>query len=204
MGVERYNMAFTTGGLLLRETGLVLARFQQLGDWDGVRAQVLRDNLLQARKASTGKRLAGEVICRLQHLTSEEIAFFDSAGDQDQAMLVWVAICRRFSFIADFMADVVRERYLALRNDLSRTDFDAFLDFKQAQHPELVGITSSTCAKLRQVLFKMLREARLLSKDNVILAPTLSCELATLLLTHQAAAARFFPIAEQDLRGLAA
>ncbi|WP_242519219.1 DUF1819 family protein [Halochromatium roseum] len=197
-------MAFTTGGLLLRETLLVLARFQQLGDWHAARAEALRDNLLQARKASTAKRLVGEVISRLQHLTSEEIAFFDSADAQDQAMLVWVAICRRFRFIADFMADVVRERYLALRNDLSGSDFDAFLDAKQAQHPELAGITPSTRAKLRQVLFKMLREARLLSKDNIILAPTLSRELTTLLLTHQAAAARYFPITEQDLRGIAA
>ena len=196
-------MAFTTGGLLLRESVQVGALFRELGDWDAVRAQVLQDNLLQTRKASSAKRWAREVVFRLQQLGPQELDLLASAGLQDQVNLVWIAICRRFAFIADFMAEVVRERYLALRNDLGYPDFDAFLEAKSGQHPELAEISPSTKAKLRQVLFRMLREAHLLSKDNQILTPTLSPELATLLLANHGAAARYFPIAERDLRSLA-
>ena len=68
---------------------------------------------------------------------------------------------------------------------------------------ELAEITPSTTAKLRQVLFRMLREAHLMSKDNQIQAPMLGRELASLLLANRASAARYFPIAERDLRSLA-
>lgn len=203
MDVERYNMGFTTGGLLLRESVQVGALFRDLGDWDAVRAQVLQDNLLQTRKASSAKRLAREVVLRLQQLGLQELDLLGSAGVQDQVNLVWIAICRRFAFIADFMAEVVRERYLALRNDLAYPDFDAFLEAKRGQHPELAEISPSTKAKLRQILFRMLRDAHLLSKDNQILTPTLSPELSTLLLAKRAAEARYFPVAERDFRSLA-
>jgi hypothetical protein len=196
-------MAFTTGGLMLSESVQVGALFLQLGNWDAVRAQVLQNNLLQTRKASSAERWAREVVFRLRHLLPKELALLTSAGSQDQANLIWIAICRRFAFIADFMAEVARERYLALRNDLGYPDFDAFLESKSGQHPELAEISPSTSAKLRQVLFRMLREARLLSKDNQILTPTLSRELASLLLANHAAEARYFPIAERDLRRLA-
>lgn len=196
-------MAFTTGGLLLRESVQVGALFQRLGDWDAVRAQVLQDNLLQTRKASSAKRWAREVIFRLRQLAPEELDLLVLAGLQDQKNLVWIAICRRFSLIADFMAEVVRERYLALRNDLGHPDFDAFLEAKSGQHPELAEISPSTKAKLRQVLFRMLREAHLLSKDNQILTPTLSREFALILLANHAAEAYYFPITERDLRSLA-
>lgn len=196
-------MAFTTGGLLLRESVQVATLFQQVGDWDAVRTQVLQKNLLQTRKASSAKRWAREVVFRLQYLIPKELDLLTSAGHQDQASLVWIAICRRFGFIADFMAEVVRERYLALRNDLGYPDFDAFVESKSGQHLELAEISPSTRAKLRQVLFRMLREAHLLSKDNQILTPTLGRELASLLLANCAPSASYFPIAERDLRSLA-
>lgn len=187
---------------MLRESVQVSALFQQLGDWDAVRSRILRDNLLQARKASSARRWAREVVFRLQHLLPKELDLLTSAGSQDQANLIWIAICRRFLFIADFMAEVVRERYLSLRSDLGHPDFDAFLEAKSNHHSELAEISPSTKAKLRQVLFRMLREAHLLSKDNQIMMPTLGRELASLLLANRAAEARYFPIAERDLKGL--
>jgi hypothetical protein len=41
MEVERYIMAFTTGGLLLRESIQVAPLFLELSDWEAVRAQVI-------------------------------------------------------------------------------------------------------------------------------------------------------------------
>lgn len=196
-------MAFTTGGLLLRESVQIGALYQHLGDWEAVRAQVLQDNVLQTRKVSSAQRLAREVVLRLQQLAPGELDLLASAGSQDQVNLVWIATCRRFRFIADFMTEVVRERYLALRNDLGYPDFDAFVESKSNQHPELAGISRSTRSKLRQVLFRMLREAHLLSKDNKILTPTLSRDMAAILLAHRSVEVGYFPIAERDLRSLA-
>ena len=95
MDMERDNMGFTTGGLLLRESVQVGALFRDLGDWDAVRAQVLQDIRLQTRNASSAKRLAREVVLRRQQLGRQELDLLGSAGMQDQADLVWIAICRR-------------------------------------------------------------------------------------------------------------
>lgn len=196
-------MAFTTGGLLLRESIQVATLFLQAGDWDAVRAQILRDNILQTRKVSSARHRAGELMLRLQHLDRQELELLISASMQDQANLMWIAVCRRFSFVEDFMAEVVRERYMSLRNDLGYSDFDAFLESKVDLHPELTEISPSTRNKLRQVLFKMLRDAHLLTKDNRIIMPTLGHELASLMLANDACEARYFPIAERDLRRIA-
>ncbi|MCG7871845.1 MAG: DUF1819 family protein [Candidatus Thiodiazotropha lotti] len=203
MEEQKYNMAFTTGGLMLHESVVVAALFHDLGDWDSVRAKVLSENLLQTRKVSSSKRWAREIVFRLQQLVPQELELLPSANVPDQTNLLWIAICRRFSFIGDFMAEVVRERYLALRNDLGYPDFDAFFEAKSGQHSELLEISPSTQAKLRQVLFRMLREAHLLTKDNQIMTPTLGRELASLLLADRAAEERYFPITDKDLRSLA-
>lgn len=196
---ERYNLAFTTGGLMLRELVQVGALFPQLGDWDAVRARVLRDNLLQARKAGSAQRWTYEAIARLRQLDPQELALLASANRQDQASLAWIASCRRFSLIAEFMAEVVGKRRLAWRDDLGYPDFDAFLEAKSRWHPELAEISPSTRVKLRQVLFKMLREAGLLSADNRILTPTLGRELASRLLANPASTAHYFAVTEQEL-----
>jgi hypothetical protein len=204
MGTKRYNMAFTTGGLLLRESVRLAALYLELADWDAVRSQARSTNVLQARKASTGKRWVGEIILRLQTLSDSEIRFLVSGNPLDQASLLWLAICRRFVFIGDFMTEVVRERYLSLRNELAPPDFDAFVESKTSQHPELAAISPSTRIKLRQVLFQLLREASLLSKDHQIMTPTLGRELATLMMANDASEIRYFPITENDFRSLAA
>jgi hypothetical protein len=197
-------MAFTTGGLLLRESVRLAALYLELADWDAVRSQARSTNVLQARKASTGKRWVGEIILRLQTLSDNEIRFLVSANPLDQSSLLWLAICRRFAFIGDFMTEVVRERYLSLRNEVAPADFDAFVESKTSQHSELAAISSSTRAKLRQVLFQLLREVDLLSKDHQIMMPTLGRELAMLMMANDASEVRYFPITENDFRSLAA
>lgn len=203
MGTKRYNMAFTTGALLLRESVGLAALYLELADWDAVRSQARSTNVLQARKASTGKRWVGEIILRLQTLSDDEIRFLVSGNSQDQASVLWLAICRRFAFIGEFMAEVVRERYLSLRNELGYPDFDAFLEGKTDQHPELAAISPSTRSKLRQVLFRLLREANLLSNDQQIMTPTLGRELAKLMMANDVSETRYFPITENELRSLA-
>lgn len=196
-------MAFTTGGLLQRESLLLASLFLRLDDWNAVRKKVLEENALQARKASSAVRLTREIILRLQQLSGPEIRLLVEGSSQDQMGMLWIAICRRFSFIAEFMAEIVRERYLSFRNDLSYADFDGFVEFKSGRHTELQTISESTRSKLRQVLFKMLREVSLLNKNNQITMPTMSSQIASALLSRNPAEIRYFPITENDLRNIA-
>ena len=172
---EPYKMSFSIGGLNLRESLIVANANIGFKDWDLARKMILEENLLQSRMTSSSKRMLGEVIPRLKAFTEEELKAFLTAPDQDQRYLLWIAICRRYQFIADFCIEVLHERYLSLKETVGVDDFNIFWEQKSLSHPEVERISDQTKIKLRSVLFKMLRDVGLLTKDyhinTVVLSP---------------------------------
>lgn len=202
MKPERYCMSFTTGGLFHQESVQLAALFIGQGDWNAVRDKVLSGNLLQARTLNTLKRVCREIISRLKTLGPSEIDFLVHGSAQEQGYLLWIAVCRRYQFIADFAIEVILERYINLKMDLHYEDFDSFFNRKSEWHPELDKIQPATRNKLRQVLFKILRDADLLTADNTIHAPILSSRLLEAIRRSSHQDILVFPAFESDLRGL--
>ena len=160
---------------------------------------VFSDNLLQARTQNTSKRIVREIIPRLKALSSQELNFFTKCSSQEQGYLLWIAVCRRYRFIKDFAIEIIREKYLSLKTELNRDDYDAFFNQKSEWHPELVDIRSSTRNKLRQVLFKCLREADILTDNNNINAPILSPLFIKTISHHNSMDILLLPVFELDL-----
>ena len=115
---------------------------------------------------------------------------------------MWIAVCRRYRFIADFAVEVLRERYITLKSDLTHEDFDSFFNRKSEWHLELEEITPATRGKLRQVLFKILREADLLTANNMIHAAMLSPRLLDLIQQGSRRDILHFPVFESDVKGM--
>ncbi len=200
MSTDRYSMSFTTGSLFHRESVKLVALYLDLGDWDSVRHKVITDNLLQTRTLNTLKRVCREIISRLKTLSQSELQFLLEISHQEQAYLLWLAVCRRYKFIADFSIEVLRERYITLKTDLNYEDYDSFFNQKSEWHSELDEIRPATRSKLRQVLFKILREADLLSANNIISAAMLSQQLIDLISHGNPREILYFPIFESDLK----
>jgi len=196
-------MSFTTGSLFHRESVKLAALYLDLGDWNSVRDKVIAENLLQSRTLNTLKRVCREIVSRLKTLSSGELEFLVQGSHQQQAYLLWLAVCRRYRFIADFAVEVLRERYITLKTDLSYEDFDSFFNQKSEWHSELDEIRPATRSKLRQVLFKILREADLLTADNMINAAMLSPRLLDVILQGSRRDVLYFPVFESDLKGMA-
>lgn len=197
-----YQLSFTSGALLLREAAVAAPLYLREGDWGQVRAAIVRDNLLQARTVASGTRLAREVVQRLSMLNRDEVEALVDSTRTERGYLLWVAACRRYEFIADFAQEVMRERYLLMRPTIGHTDFDDFLDRKSLWHTELADLTPSTTHKLRANLFRMMREASLLTGDSHVIGATFSKRLAALLTTRVPSDARYFPIADAALGDL--
>lgn len=196
----RYAVSFTTGGLFHNESLALAQLYAQVRDWDAVRSEAISQNLLQTRTLSTLKRVSREIVSRLRTLSGAEIDFLLDASRQDQAYVLWLAICRRFSLIADFAIEVLRERYISLKTSLAHEDFDAFFNRKADWHPELDQVSDSTRRKLRQVLFRMLREAELLTAQNMICAAMLSPRLLDVIYQGRKEDVFFFPAFDSDLK----
>lgn len=202
MSNDRYSMSFTTGSLFHRESVKLAALYLDLGDWNAVRDKVITENLLQTRTLNTLKRVCREVISRLKMLSRGELELIVEGYHQEQGYLLWLAVCRRYSFIADFAVEVLRERYITLKNDLNYEDFDFFFNRKSEWSLELDKITPATRSKLRQVLFKMLREADLLTANNMIHAAMLSSRLLELIYQSSLRDLVYFPVFESELKGM--
>jgi Putative inner membrane protein (DUF1819) len=176
-----YRMSFGTGGLYALEARSLLAMYQDLKSWDDVIEQAVAENLLQFKSSASTRRAVREIITRLKSLSQKEIEFYLAAGPRDQALLAWLAVCRTYQFVADFIAQEVIEAYSSYRFELSLSVFDIFFEDQKLEHPELAEFTESTRKKLRQILYRMMREAGILNKQGQILACIPSSRLALLL-----------------------
>ena len=164
----KYSMAFTTGGLLQQESIILAECYLAHRDWKLVRQQVLAENLLQSRTESSLKKITGEIIKRLKLLNDDELEYLVNANSEQQTWILWVAICKYYSFIRDFAMEVIREKFLSLYLDVTHDDYDNFFNRKADWHDELDKLSEQSRSKLRQVLFKMLVDVGILSKQHQI------------------------------------
>lgn len=202
MNTVRYSMSFTTGSLFHRESVKFAELYLELGSWDATRSHIIHQNVLQARTLNTSKRICREVISRLKTMSSQELSFLVETNSKDQAYLLWLAVCRRYRFIADFAVEVIRERFISLKTDLNYIDFDSFFNRKSEWHVELDEIQPSTKSKLRQVLFKMLREADLLTENHLINSANLSPNLIEAIYQTDRQEIMYFPLFESNLKDI--
>ena len=200
MQEEKYKTSFVVGSLFIRESLNIASLYLETSDWDKVHEIVIRDNIIQARTVSSLIRINREICFRLKALDKSELKFFINASIQEQGYILWLAICRYYRLIREFAVDVVRERYLTLRHDLNLEDFDAFYNAKAEWHEELEKNTPSTRNKLRQVVFRMLREADLLSKDNIIKAAMLTPQMLRAITRCEYQNLYIFPVMESELK----
>ena len=199
MDSPRYTLSFT-GARLQRAESIGLAElFREYDDWDRVRRQAEAGNILQVRTLSSAKRVARELVFRLQELSERELDLLISGSQEDQNHLLWVAICRRYRLAAEFAVEVVRERFLSLGAPLELADFDAFYFRKADWHEELDELKPVTQKKLRQVLFGMMRDAGLISAQGAINPVMLSPEVRDAIAESRPDDLRLFPMFETDL-----
>jgi hypothetical protein len=199
MKADNYRLSFTTGGLFSQESAMVAEIYLETQNWKTTRDRVLAENLLQVRTSAAAIRISKEVIARLEHLSIPELECVYSGTVRERGYLLWTAACRRYQFIRDFAVEELRENFVTLRQVVGLKDFDAFLNCKAVWHDELDGIAASTQNKLRQNLFRMMREADLISPENLIQPAMLTPRLAALLAPRGRDAFLIFPLADADI-----
>ena len=137
--VEPYSFSFLTGALYLPESLAVAALARAEHDWATVLHHASEDNLLKQRKSASRTRLLREIRYRLQQLSREELEFLCNAGSRDQRQLLFIAICRRFRFIREFVEEVLRPKATALDVQLYPADFARFFDRKARSLPKWIN-----------------------------------------------------------------
>ena len=161
---SRYCLSFTAAGLRPELAAVIAAiHLEEDGDWARTKAAVLERNALQARSASSGKRLESELRQRLERLTAPQLQLLARGTSDERTAMAWLAVLKRIQIAADLTREVLLEKLSSLDPVLRRSDLAAFYEASERQHPELTALAPSSQQKVRSALLQMLRDAGLLA-----------------------------------------
>ena len=160
---SRYSLSFTAAGLRPELASVIAGiHLEEKGDWARTKAAVLEHNALQARSASSGKRLESELRQRLQCLTAPQLQLLARGSSDERTAMAWLAVLKRIQIAADLPREILLEKLSSLDPVLRRSDMAAFYEDRERDHPELAALAPSSQQKVRSALLQMLREAGLL------------------------------------------
>lgn len=191
---QPYRMSFTTGGLFLNESLEVAGLHRHGESWEDTAKRALDQGTTTLPKSASNRRSLREITNRLRTLTKQEQNFLlEDADRTDQQALLWLATCRTYRFVAEFSQDVIRDRYFSYQMDLPLSAFDIALENKMEWDEGLAKLSDSTRRKLRQILFRIMREAGILSQENRIQASILSPRLKQMINDNNSTELAYFP-----------
>ena len=160
----RYCLSFTAAGLRPELAAVIAAiHLEGQGDWARTKTAVLQRNALQARSASTAKRLESELRQRLERLTAPQLQLLARGTSEERTAMAWLAVLKRIQIAADLSRKVLLEKLSSRDPVLRRSDLTAFYEACESDHPELKALAPSSHQKVRSALLKMLRDAGLLT-----------------------------------------
>ena len=158
-------MAFTAASLRPELARIVAEMYLDTGDWDETHRRVLSENLLQAKNPASGVRMEREVRQRLQTLSRDQLEILAQGSADARRAIAWLSVLKLNPFVFAFASDTLRAKIEGHDPVLRPSDYEDFLDAEGSAHPEVHELTASTKAKIRQVLFKMLREVGILGES---------------------------------------
>ena len=204
VAAAKYRMSFGVGGLMLNESIVIAQAYQPGENWASARERLLAQGASSLPKLASQTRALREVYDRIGHLSDAERHYLSVEAARDdgrqrdrdraeQQAMMWLAVCRTYRFVHEFAVEVISERYQSWRLDLGHEVFDRFLAEKAESDPGLAALSASTCAKLRQVLFRILREVGLISVEGRIQPIWLSGRMKRLIEESNPADLQVFP-----------
>lgn len=177
-----YRLSFTTGGLFLNESVAVARLYVENGDFEAALAAALDGHVAALPKAASQRRSLREIVVRLSCLHHAELIFLAKCDDRsDQSALLWLATCRAYRLVHEYVIEVVREQWLERRLDLPPASFERYFEGRAEWDAQLDAIRPSTRSKLRQILFRIMREAGVVGADHTIQPVPVSPALCALL-----------------------
>lgn len=197
MRKSTYIFSFTGSSLRLKETITVAKQPPPIND----------DELalkLGNGKRSTGKKILNECKLRLSTLTDKQHDILLAGDVQTQKQIAFLAVCKRFLFIRDFVMEVVREKFLLFDLQLTDGDYLSFLRRKAELHPEIEKLTDITLNKIKQVTFKILEQSGLIDSvvQKNILPQLLESEVVHAILEDNATWLKLFLFTDAEIQNI--
>ena len=166
----------TGASALIAETIAIAHEYKRLGNWDEVKKLAGDQNLLNKVKQATFSREFREIKKRIDLLTEDQLNLLINGSPDEMKAMVFVSLLKTYSFLFDFVVEIVRNKYFLFDNVMTESDYTRFINSKVLVHPELEALSEQTAKKVKQVIFTLLMQVGLITerKNGLILKPYLS------------------------------
>src|SRR5690606_33968509 len=151
----KYNLAFTAGALLYNESLYFIQAIDYTVDYLKNEFSVHSD-LLVTNAESSRRRIKSEVDKRLKNLDVDYLNKFSLYTEQDQKVILCLAICKTYSIITELALEVVLNKWKNFENQHHTSDFKYFLS-SQLSAEQLNSISEHPLYNLSPVAVKMFK-----------------------------------------------
>lgn len=200
----KYTFSFTGASALIAETLVIAEEYNRLKDWKAVEKSLLDNNLLNKVKQATFKREFSEIKKRLSLLTEDQLQLMIQGSLDDAKAMILLSLVKAYSFLRDFIVEVIRNKYLLFDTVVSEIDYIKFVNTKSLSHKELNAITEVTAKKVKQVIFKLLEQVGLITqaKNGSILKPILNSKVIDVIVDDDPALLNAFLFSNEEIKSL--
>jgi hypothetical protein len=201
---KRYNFSLTGASALIAETLVIAEEYNMLNDWKAVEKSLLDHNLLNKVKHATFKREFLEIKKRLSLLTKDQLQLMIQGSLDDAKAMILLSLVKAYSFLRDFIVEVIRNKYLLFDTVVSEIDYIKFVNTKSLSHNDLNAITEVTAKKVKQVIFKLLEQVGLITqaKNGSILKPILNSKVLDVIVDDDPALLNAFLFSNEEIKSL--
>ena len=200
----KYTFSFTGASALIAETLVIAEEYNRLKDWKAVEKSLLDNNLLNKVKQATFKREFSEIKKRLSLLTQDQLQLMIHGSLDDAKAMILLSLIKAYTFLRDFIVEVIRNKYLLFDTVISDIDYIRFVNTKSLSHNELNAITEATAKKVKQVVFKLLVQVGLIthSRNGSILKPILNGKVIDVIIDDDPALLSAFLFSNEEIKTL--
>ena len=199
-----YTFSFTGASALIAETLVIAEEYSRHKDWKAVEKSLSDNNLLNKVKQATFKREFSEIKKRLSLLTNAQLQLMIQGSLDDAKAMILLSLVKAYSFLRDFIVEVIRNKYLLFDTLISEIDYIKFVNAKSLSHNELNAITEVTAKKVKQVIFKLLEQVGLITqvKNGSILKSILSSKVIDVIVDDDPALLNAFLFSNEEIKSL--
>lgn len=182
-----YNAEISAGSLLLRESQKIAKLMLAVPNDNAWHQAIIVENILQKKTPATARRMTSLIRKRLELMTVDLWKMVISGTSEVSTQALLASAIKHSKLLGDFLYLVVRQHYKTFNNQMSRKDWKDFLVMCEQKDASIIGWSESTKAKLGQVIFRILAEARYLenTRSMKLLPVTIVSEVRSYLIAHQ-------------------
>ena len=169
-----YNGEIVAGSLLVAESREIAGLLFQGKNGESWNEAVFTSNILQKRNPETARRQARLIKKRLVLMKPALWEMIVKADSGLATQAVMAAAIKHSRLLGDFMNTVVREHWRTFQKSITITDWNHFMETCAQVDPKVENWSDSTRAKLKQVVFRILAEAKYVENTrSLMLQPVL-------------------------------